>query len=34
VNLVVFNGVHGLNEYISVRSLFVGRDLMTDLVKI
>lgn len=29
-----FNGVHGLNEYISVRSLFVGRDLMTDLVKI
>jgi acetylornithine deacetylase/succinyl-diaminopimelate desuccinylase-like protein len=29
-----FNGAHGLNEYISVRSLFVGRDLMTDLVKI
>jgi acetylornithine deacetylase/succinyl-diaminopimelate desuccinylase-like protein len=29
-----FNGVHGLNEYISARSLFAGRDLMTDLVKI
>jgi hypothetical protein len=29
-----FNGVHGLNEYISVRTLFLGRDLMTDLVKI
>lgn len=29
-----FNGVHGLNEYISARSLFVGRDFMTDLVKV
>jgi acetylornithine deacetylase/succinyl-diaminopimelate desuccinylase-like protein len=29
-----FNGVHGLNEYISARSLFVGRDLMTGLVKV
>jgi acetylornithine deacetylase/succinyl-diaminopimelate desuccinylase-like protein len=29
-----FNGVHGLNEYISARSLFVGRDLMTELVKV
>ncbi len=29
-----FNGVHGLNEYISVRSLFVGRELLTELVKV
>jgi acetylornithine deacetylase/succinyl-diaminopimelate desuccinylase-like protein len=29
-----FNGVHGLNEYISVRSLFVGREVLTDLVKV
>jgi acetylornithine deacetylase/succinyl-diaminopimelate desuccinylase-like protein len=27
------NGTHGLNERISVRSLFVGRDYLTDLVK-
>jgi len=27
------NGVHGLNERRSVRSLFVGRDFLTDLVK-
>jgi len=27
------NGVHGLNERISVRSLFVGRDFLDDLVK-
>ena len=28
-----YNGAHGLNERISVRSLFVGRDFLTDLVK-
>jgi acetylornithine deacetylase/succinyl-diaminopimelate desuccinylase-like protein len=28
------NGVHGLNERRSVRSVFVGRDFMTDLVKL
>ena len=28
------NGVHGLNERLSVRSLFIGRDYLTDLVKI
>jgi acetylornithine deacetylase/succinyl-diaminopimelate desuccinylase-like protein len=28
------NGVHGLNERRSVRSLFVGRDFLTDLVKV
>jgi hypothetical protein len=28
-----YNGVHGLNERISVRSLFVGRDFLNDLVK-
>jgi acetylornithine deacetylase/succinyl-diaminopimelate desuccinylase-like protein len=28
------NGVHGLNERRSVRSVFVGRDFLTDLVKI
>jgi acetylornithine deacetylase/succinyl-diaminopimelate desuccinylase-like protein len=27
------NGVHGLNERRSVRSLYVGRDFLTDLVK-
>jgi acetylornithine deacetylase/succinyl-diaminopimelate desuccinylase-like protein len=27
------NGVHGLNERNSVRSVYVGRDFMTDLVK-
>ena len=27
------NGVHGLNERIEVKSLFVGRDYLTDLVK-
>jgi acetylornithine deacetylase/succinyl-diaminopimelate desuccinylase-like protein len=27
------NGAHGLNEYVSVRSLFTGRDYETDLVK-
>ena len=27
------NGVHGLNERIEVRSAYVGRDYMTDLVK-
>ncbi|MXO51730.1 M20/M25/M40 family metallo-hydrolase [Erythrobacter gaetbuli] len=27
------NGVHGLNERISVRSLYVGRDFLFDLVK-
>jgi acetylornithine deacetylase/succinyl-diaminopimelate desuccinylase-like protein len=27
------NGVHGLNERRSVRSLFVGRDFLADLVK-
>ena len=27
------NGVHGLNERRSVRSVFVGRDFLTDLVK-
>jgi len=29
-----YNGAHGLNERISVRSLFVGRDFLTDLVKV
>jgi acetylornithine deacetylase/succinyl-diaminopimelate desuccinylase-like protein len=28
-----YNGTHGLNERISVRSLFVGRDFLNDLVK-
>ncbi len=28
------NGVHGLNEKRSVRSVFVGRDFLTDLVKL
>ncbi len=28
------NGVHGLNERRSVRSVFVGRDFLTDLVKL
>jgi acetylornithine deacetylase/succinyl-diaminopimelate desuccinylase-like protein len=28
------NGVHGLNERIETRSLFVGRDYLTDLVKL
>ena len=28
------NGVHGLNEKRSVRSVFVGRDFLTDLVKV
>jgi acetylornithine deacetylase/succinyl-diaminopimelate desuccinylase-like protein len=28
------NGMHGLDERISVRSLFVGRDFLTDLVRI
>ena len=28
------NGVHGLNERRSVRSVFVGRDFLTDLVKV
>ena len=28
------NGTHGLNERRSVRSLFVGRDFLTDLVKL
>jgi acetylornithine deacetylase/succinyl-diaminopimelate desuccinylase-like protein len=27
------NGVHGLNERLSIRSVFVGRDFLTDLVK-
>jgi hypothetical protein len=28
------NGVHGLNERRSVRSVYVGRDFHTDLVKL
>ena len=28
------NGAHGLNERRSVRSLFIGRDFLTDLVKV
>ena len=28
------NGVHGLNDRIEARSLFVGRDYPTDLVKL
>jgi acetylornithine deacetylase/succinyl-diaminopimelate desuccinylase-like protein len=28
------NGVHGLNEHRSVRSVYVGRDFLTDLVKL
>jgi acetylornithine deacetylase/succinyl-diaminopimelate desuccinylase-like protein len=28
------NGIHGLNERRSVRSLFIGRDFLTDLVKL
>jgi hypothetical protein len=28
------NGVHGLNERIETRSLFVGRDYLFDLVKV
>jgi acetylornithine deacetylase/succinyl-diaminopimelate desuccinylase-like protein len=27
------NGVHGLNEYMEAKSLYVGRDYLTDLVK-
>ncbi len=27
------NGAHGLNEYVGVRSIFTGRDYLTDLVK-
>ena len=27
------NGVHGLNERIEVRSVYVGRDYMFDLIK-
>lgn len=27
------NGVHGLNEHLSVRAAYVGRDFLTDLVK-
>jgi len=27
------NGVHGLNERRSARSVFIGRDFLTDLVK-
>lgn len=28
------NGVHGLNERRSVRAVFVGRDFLTDLIKV
>ena len=28
------NGVHGLNERISIKSLYTGRDFLTDLVKL
>jgi acetylornithine deacetylase/succinyl-diaminopimelate desuccinylase-like protein len=28
------NGVHGLNEYIEAKSLYTGRDFLTDLVKV
>lgn len=28
------NGVHGLNEHRSVRSVFIGRDFLTDLIKV
>ena len=28
-----YNGAHGLNERLSVRSLFIGRDFLIDLVK-
>jgi len=28
------NGVHGLNERRSVRAVYVGRDFLTDLVKL
>ena len=28
------NGVHGLNERRSVRSVYIGRDFLTDLVKL
>jgi acetylornithine deacetylase/succinyl-diaminopimelate desuccinylase-like protein len=28
------NGVHGLNERRSIRSVFVGRDFLTDLIKV
>jgi acetylornithine deacetylase/succinyl-diaminopimelate desuccinylase-like protein len=28
------NGTHGLNERRSVRSVFVGRDFLTDLIKV
>jgi hypothetical protein len=28
------SGVHGLNERRSIRSVFVGRDFLTDLVKL
>ena len=27
------DGVHGLNERSSVRSVFIGRDFLTDLIK-
>ena len=29
-----FNGIHGLNERQSARSLYIGRDFLTDLVKL
>ena len=28
------NGTHGLNEHRSVRSVFIGRDFLTDLIKV
>jgi acetylornithine deacetylase/succinyl-diaminopimelate desuccinylase-like protein len=28
------NGMHGLNERRSVRSVFIGRDFLTDLAKL
>jgi hypothetical protein len=28
------NGVHGLNERRSVRAVFVGRDYLTELIKV
>jgi hypothetical protein len=28
------NGTHGLNERRSIRSVYVGRDFLTDLVKL
>ena len=27
------NGVHGLNEHASVRAVYTGRDLLTELIK-